>query len=576
MELEIITIRELFDKKFLIPAYQRGYRWESKQVEELLNDLNDFFNNFQNDGYPYFLQPLVIKKENNKYRVIDGQQRLTTIYLILKYFERYIRDEDEFGLQEPFYKIEYETRKNSEKFLANIGEKTTKKYAQENIDFYYMYEAFSTIQKWYKKKREENKIKRSKFIESLLFDKIKVNNKEKIGRVTFIWYEIKYENENKVFKRLNIGKIPLTDSELIKTLFLKPLDKKDRLKLISEWDYILYTLNNDTFFSFVTNKEYKDRMEFIFELPINKKRDKKQDRYLFNYYEKILNSKKDVEVQWMQIKRYFRALNEFFENNEYYHFIGFIINAKKGNIKDILKEYFKKSKNEFLQYLKNKSSIKINKDFDMLNYHQDKKQIEDILFLFNVLIALKEKGFRYPFDLHNKEKWSLEHIHAIKSEDINIKDETKMRELLESQKKYVNDKEIKKKIKELLQQETIENEEFIKIQEEILNIENNTKNQISNIKNQEKIFDIDSIYNLALLGLKNNIILSNSIFPAKREKLIELEKKEDRFIPIATKYIFLKYFSNNENLYKWDIKDMKDYRKILKKNICQFIKKDAK
>ena len=74
---------------FHIPAYQRGYRWERTQVKTLLNDLYQCMeaNGQEKD---YCLQPVVVqkkgvqKKGKLQYDLIDGQQRLTTIYILLR------------------------------------------------------------------------------------------------------------------------------------------------------------------------------------------------------------------------------------------------------------------------------------------------------------------------------------------------------------------------------------------------------------------------------------------------------------------------------------------------------------
>ena len=74
-------VRELQDFHFLIPFYQRGYRWNERQVRQLLLDLDSFQ---PSDGKFYFLQALVVVKAGDaSYRVVDGQQRLTTLQLIL-------------------------------------------------------------------------------------------------------------------------------------------------------------------------------------------------------------------------------------------------------------------------------------------------------------------------------------------------------------------------------------------------------------------------------------------------------------------------------------------------------------
>ncbi|UJH92088.1 DUF262 domain-containing protein [Antarcticibacterium sp. 1MA-6-2] len=91
--LELKTISELQEFNFFIPSYQRGYRWSTKEVVELLNDISNFtprlIEEHSDEKTWYCLQPIVVKKiENGKYEVIDGQQRLTTIYLILYYLNQ--------------------------------------------------------------------------------------------------------------------------------------------------------------------------------------------------------------------------------------------------------------------------------------------------------------------------------------------------------------------------------------------------------------------------------------------------------------------------------------------------------
>ena len=74
--------------RFWIPAYQRGYRWKPLQVTQLLEDMREFCHrrNPQPEEF-YCLQPLVLKAvEGGAYEVVDGQQRLTTVLLILRHF----------------------------------------------------------------------------------------------------------------------------------------------------------------------------------------------------------------------------------------------------------------------------------------------------------------------------------------------------------------------------------------------------------------------------------------------------------------------------------------------------------
>ena len=74
-------IEDLKGLKFNVPSYQRGYRWTEHEVTTLLEDL--YTHSKQNRDYKYCLQPLIVKKvSDNTYDVVDGQQRLTTIFII--------------------------------------------------------------------------------------------------------------------------------------------------------------------------------------------------------------------------------------------------------------------------------------------------------------------------------------------------------------------------------------------------------------------------------------------------------------------------------------------------------------
>jgi len=125
--LTLKSISSMLGEQFFVPYYQRGYRWTDQQVTDLLNDIDAFIaKNIRDTDEKtfYCLQPIVVKEcnENVKnentltgkwYEVIDGQQRLTTIFLIIHY-----ANEMWVGKQKnPEFTIEYETRKKSTAFL---------------------------------------------------------------------------------------------------------------------------------------------------------------------------------------------------------------------------------------------------------------------------------------------------------------------------------------------------------------------------------------------------------------------------------------------------------------------------
>lgn len=292
-KLELIPVEKILKKDFFIPAYQRGYRWEERQVLDLLEDILEFQKKDKEKGEFYCLQPVVvIQRDNEVYEVVDGQQRLTTLHILLSYLEE--ARKIMFNSSEKFT-ISYETREkekhSSKSFLDEINS-TTKK-SDINIDFFHMSYAYLTIKKWF----EVNNINKADFLNTLL----KVDERDGIdlaNNVRFIWYELltqtEYEAKN-IFTRINMGKIPLTSAELIKALFFingsytKQKREKHQQKLSYEWNNIENILQNREFWYFLNKSDNSTptKIEFIFDLIANKYKDKitiRIDKSVNTYY----------------------------------------------------------------------------------------------------------------------------------------------------------------------------------------------------------------------------------------------------------------------------------------------------
>lgn len=140
LTIDPVAIKDLTCLDFHIPSYQRGYRWTVQQVKELLEDIEDFCE--KGAKGIYCIQPLVVKENGTSWDVIDGQQRLTTINIILS------------CLNQEKFQLNYQTRPKSQTFLSNILDRTEKE-AKENIDFYHMVEARNFILRWKQGKNEE-------------------------------------------------------------------------------------------------------------------------------------------------------------------------------------------------------------------------------------------------------------------------------------------------------------------------------------------------------------------------------------------------------------------------------------
>ena len=108
-----------------------------------------------------------------------------------------------------------------------------------------------------------------------------------------IWYESTEDDSIAVFTRLNIGKIPLTNAELIKALFLNSSNfdsgkqgklRLKQLEISSEWDHIEHSLRDPKFWYFLnTDKVSTNRIEFIFEL-MNDQKDQSDNYSTFRFF----------------------------------------------------------------------------------------------------------------------------------------------------------------------------------------------------------------------------------------------------------------------------------------------------
>lgn len=572
---------------FIIPSYQRGYRWEERQIIDLLNDIYEFQEEIKKKtenktGEFYCLQPIVVLNQGqNKWEVIDGQQRLTTILILLSSIKDALKL---LKLPTTLFSLEYETREkeesSSKEFLKNITSVTD--IDKTNIDFYRMSDAFLIIKKWL----DNDKINLGDFCNTLL--KTDYDNEfDRANNVRFIWYEINPDGDkpNVAFTKYNQGKIDLTNAELIKAVFYLTDSsmndrekKKHQLKIGYEWDDIENTLRKNDFWKFINpNKSYANHIEFIFEfvadkyidktnLKINKSIDTLWSFYVFNeliskdikiYDEKYNNAR---DFLWDEVKTYYRTFVEWYNDNNYYHIIGFLIQIGKNIdlIKGLTENNTKKELEVELRLLIQNHFKEI--DFEQLGYDDDYKKAKELLLLFNVITTMNSHYNRFAFDRYSNENWSLEHIHAQQSEV--LKTDKEKRQLLDEQKKYFsnhNNIALLSKIEKLLEIPKIEQSEFDAVQNDIFNEYSDTDT-------------MHSIKNLALLTVPDNSCLNNNIFPIKRDLIKELDEKGS-FIPICTKNVFFKYYSKgvDQNL-KWDKQDMNSYLEEIKKVLNNYIK----
>tara|TARA_R110001583_G_scaffold74156_5_gene205579 strand:+ start:3391 stop:5058 length:1668 start_codon:yes stop_codon:yes gene_type:complete len=521
--LELKTINELQEYSFYIPSYQRGYRWSAKEVEDLLNDISEFKPKQVGDSEEktwYCLQPIVVKKrDDEQFEVIDGQQRLTSIYLILNYLNSvYVEDS-----RSKLFDLNYETRSNSSTFLKQLVKDIS---SDENIDFHYISTAYKTICDWFDKPNFNRNEFESKF---------KFNAK-------VIWYESNEDDSIAIFTRINIGKIPLTNSELIKALFLnssnfaKNFNDKIRLKQLeisTEWDLIEHSLQNNKFWYFLNGaKVSTNRIEFIFDL-MNDNKDDSDNYSTFRYFNKKFSNRtqEKIEENWLEIKKYHQRFTEWFNERDLYHKIGYLIAVDHITIKELYDESIHQTKTEFRDYLDDKIRTDLKK-VSLENIQYGDKNVKKVLLLYNILTLLNNKNDNsyFPYEIYKNEKWDIEHITSV-NDSIPVNKP----QWLEDASMFI-DESVDDGI--LLKSRASgcdckDEEEF-----EIL-----FKDIIEHFNFYLKDEDINDISNLALLDSETNRGYKNAVFPLKRKTIIDREK-EGTFIPICTKNVFLKYFND--------------------------------
>jgi len=361
--------------KFYIDAYQRGYRWTQNEVRDLLDDIREFSHGKrQDDGTFYCLQPIIVTQaeDGSSWKVIDGQQRLTTIYLIYSF---YWVTQSEFMRDRLPFELTYNNKPRLQECLKTFTEKEYSRSEvvehemadfENDIDCHYVLEAYKCICDYFQKlvrdpntRNEMNDMKKN-------FD----------NYMKIIWYEVTnvdVSTEVEIFSKINMGKIALTNAELIKALLLKK-DGADSDSLAStqmniavKWDEIEAQLSEEGFWSFLVNEKrdearYSTRIDFIFRVmarelnesvlqdadqkypndesyvvpeSVNKE---KFSFYVFSNYVRFLqkhpeeNSENDqnyIELIWDRVCEYYRMFKDWYKNINWYHMIGFLVETSK-------------------------------------------------------------------------------------------------------------------------------------------------------------------------------------------------------------------------------------------------------
>ena len=236
MEKLIYNVRQIFGEYltskgcsfYNIPEYQRGYKWTAANVIQLLEDLKNFKKN-DNDQF-YCIQNITITKQKHKdswcMNVIDGQQRLTTLFILLSYLQRNMKDK----IISPSANIlKYSIRETSDKFLCDsiltgiIRDNAIDTNAAHTKDQFYIMAVADAIQEWFRENKLETK--------TVLDDLVLIVN------------EVRPGDEETVFASLNGGKVDLDGADLVRAILITRAAKQKYPSIISREQ--LHQIAND-------------------------------------------------------------------------------------------------------------------------------------------------------------------------------------------------------------------------------------------------------------------------------------------------------------------------------------------
>ncbi|WP_437611907.1 DUF262 domain-containing protein [Sorangium sp. So ce834] len=535
---------------FRVPRYQRGYRWGELEVKRLLNDI------WESKGEPYNLQPVVVKRDGETaWELVDGQQRLTTLYLIFVFMQR-------AGLKNvgPPYSISYDTRAKSGNYLQSLDPAL----ADSNIDFFHIHAAYACIRAWFEQKGP-TPLKRQEVADDVFRCLCK--------SVRVIWYEApKGLDSTMLFTRLNVGRIPLTDAELFKALLLARsrggAGTTDRAhEIAAQWDSIERDLQHPDVWAFVADDaaaESPTRITLLLDTIAGGPRGRARPRFHTFDVLREKGEQSSPTAVWDQVVDLHARVLGWYEKRDHYHKIGYLV-AVGQRFGDLVALARGRTKSEFGAALDDLISDTLDltpSGVTTLSYESDARTCARLLLLMNVetVRRMKDSTERYSFRNHRGQPWSLEHIHAQHAESLTKAEQWK--EWLRLHREALADlpsfDEVRRE--ELLRRidnvgDKIDRQVFQELARDV--VAAFTRVDASTATTEHSVH---SVSNLALLANGHNSALSNAVFEVKRRRMLELDR-QGAYIPICTRQVFLKYYTDADaqQVHFWSTQDREAY-----------------
>lgn len=574
---------------FIIPYLQRAYKWKEKQAKQMLEDFSEFLK--QEKTY-YCMQPLaVVKIGDNKYELLDGQQRLTTLLILWR-----ILFESDEKTSYP-YKFEYErdssesnTLINRYSFITESDEIKKGKYG--NIDEYYMSKVYGAIKLYFdnpnNKKTDEQKADNYK-------ETFKKLLKGEGKHILFLWYEVNEEEKHTTFAHLNSGKIELTCSELIKAILLSDGNKEsldnnrlpDKSLVAAQYAEMEEAFNDDRLWYMLQTDEplYNgSRMDLLFNMVLNINRKAYEADPKAAFY-KVYARRADLSRFWKDCRAYFVRIMDLYKNPYTYHYIGYLTYTEGNNkIDDWVKVYKESGLKGCIEQLKSKvrESISGLGDLEKITYSDTSKatlrkifilhNIQTILIHYETIkkanLGLRFSYEQFPFELLYSQRWDIEHI-ASQTENPLTK--------IQDCKDWIAS--VRADYSEIfVQRPDLNNEIDLFEKDSKIEMFKQIYNEIVSSAEKNSPQNKDGLGNLVLLDSHTNRSYHNSLYKRKRKIILAASNIDNQnneyqvtYIPWCTLNVFLKTYNTglDVKLGEWTQDDYDKYLGDLKEKLEQ-------
>lgn len=574
---------------FIIPYLQRAYKWKEKQAKQMLEDFSEFLK--QEKTY-YCMQPLaVVKIGDNKYELLDGQQRLTTLLILWR-----ILFESDEKTSYP-YKFEYERDSSESNTLINRYSFITesdeiKKGEYGNIDEYYMSKVYGAIKLYFdnpnNKKTDEQKADNYK-------ETFKKLLKGEGKHILFLWYEVNEEEKHTTFAHLNSGKIELTCSELIKAILLSDGNKEsldnnrlpDKSLVAAQYAEMEEAFNDDRLWYMLQTDEplYNgSRMDLLFNMVLNINRKAYEADPKAAFY-KVYARRADLSRFWKDCRAYFVRIMDLYKNPYTYHYIGYLTYTEGNNkIDDWVKVYKESGLKGCIEQLKSKvrESISGLGDLEKITYSDTSKAtLRKIFILHNIQtflihyetikkanLGLRFSYEQFPFELLYSQRWDIEHI-ASQTENPLTK--------IQDCKDWIAS--VRADYSEIfVQRPDLNNEIDLFEKDSKIEMFKQIYNEIVSSAEKNSPQNKDGLGNLVLLDSHTNRSYHNSLYKRKRKIILAASNIDNQnneyqvtYIPRCTLNVFLKTYNTglDVKLGEWTQDDYDKYLGDLKEKLEQ-------